>query len=95
MYLALALLAGPARVLYGLVEGVLVANGEGKFLAFNSLSIAIGASVVILTVAALGSMVAAFAVFVVACWAVYVCGLLRIRRLSSVHDQSPATRRPT
>lgn len=93
VYLALALLAGPARVLYGLVEGVLVAHGEGKFLAFNSLSIAIVASVAILVVAALGSMVVAFAVFVVACWAVYVCGLQRIRHLNSVRDLSPVNSR--
>jgi O-antigen/teichoic acid export membrane protein len=83
VYLSLALLAGPARVLYGLVEGVLVAHGEGKFLAFNSLSIAAIASGIILAAAALGSMVVAFAVFVVACWAVYVCGLQRIKRLNA------------
>jgi O-antigen/teichoic acid export membrane protein len=83
VYLTLALLAGPARVLYGLVEGVLVAYGAGRFLAFNSLSIAVAASGMILAAAALGSMVVAFAVFVVACWAVYVCGLQRIRRLNS------------
>jgi len=83
VYLALALLAGPARVLYGLVEGVLVAHGEGKFLAFNSLLIAAVASVMVLAAATLGSMVIAFAVFVVACWTVYVCGLRRIRRLNS------------
>ncbi len=83
IYLALALLAGPARVLYGLVEGVLVAHGEGKFLALNSLSVTAIASVVILAAAALGSMVLAFALFVVACWAVYGFGLHRIRRLNS------------
>ena len=94
VYLALALLAGPARVLYGLVEGVLFANGEGKFLAFNSLSIAAIASIAILAVAALGSMVIAFAVFVVACWAVYVFGFQRVRRLSSVCDPSSTNSRP-
>lgn len=83
VYLALALLAGPARVLYGLVEGVLVAHGEGRFLAFNSLSIAVVASGTILAAAALGNMVIAFTVFVVACWAVYACGLQRIRHLNS------------
>jgi O-antigen/teichoic acid export membrane protein len=86
-YLALALLAGPACVLYGLVEGVLAAQGEGKFLAFNSLSITAVASVTILVTAALGSMVAAFAAFAVACWAVYLCGLERVRRLSSARGQ--------
>jgi O-antigen/teichoic acid export membrane protein len=89
VYLALALLAGPARVLYGLVEGVLVAHGDGKFLAFNSLSIATVASGTLLAAAALGSMVVAFTVFVVACWAVYVCGLQRIKRLSSIRDRLP------
>jgi O-antigen/teichoic acid export membrane protein len=82
IYLALALLAGPARVLYGLVEGVLVAHGEGRFLAFNSLSVTAVASVAIIAVAANGSMVIAFALFVVACWTVFVCGLVRIRHLT-------------
>jgi O-antigen/teichoic acid export membrane protein len=83
VYLALALLAGPARVLYGLAEGVLVAHGEGKFLAINSLSVAAVTSGAILAVAALGSMVTAFAGFVVACWAVYACALWRIERLDA------------
>ena len=77
-YLALALLAGPARILYGLVQGILVARGEGRFLAQNSLSITLAASALIFAFAALGSTVAAFGVFVVACWAVYVVGLARI-----------------
>lgn len=89
IYLALALVAGPARVLYGLVEGVLIAHGEGKFLALNSLSITAGASGTILAAAALGSMVVAFSLFVVACWAVYVCGLRRIGSLNA--GLSPAT----
>jgi O-antigen/teichoic acid export membrane protein len=91
IYLALALLAGPARVLYGLVEGVLVAHGEGRFLALNSLSVAAAASAAIVVVAALGSMVTAFALFVVACWAVYLCGLKRIRRLAAGSSQAVAT----
>jgi len=82
VYLALALLAGPARVLYGLVEGVLVGHGESRFLALNSLSITAVASGAILLAAALGNMVVAFALFVVACWAVYFFGLKRINRLS-------------
>ena len=83
LYLALALLAGPARVLYGLVEGVLVAHGEGRFLAFNSLLTTIVASVAIMLAAALGSMVTAFAFFVVACWSVYFFGLRRVRHLTT------------
>ncbi len=86
-YLALALLAGPARVLYGLVEGVLVARGEGRFLALNALSIAAITSVVIFAATALGSTLLAFAAFVAACWAVYIIGLTRITRLSS--DDKP------
>jgi O-antigen/teichoic acid export membrane protein len=82
IYLALALLAGPARVLYGLVEGVLIAHGEGRFLAFNSLSVTTVASVAIIATAANGSMVTAFILFVIACWAVFVCGLARIHRLT-------------
>ncbi len=35
-YLALALLAGPARILYGVVEGVLIAHGDGRFLALSA-----------------------------------------------------------
>jgi O-antigen/teichoic acid export membrane protein len=83
VYLALALLAGPARVLYGLVEGVLVAHGESRFLAYNSLSITALASVAIIFAATLGSMVTAFALFVVACWSVYFFGLRRVRRLTA------------
>ncbi len=83
-YLALALLAGPARVLYGLVQGVLIAHGEGRFLAWNSLGITVLASVLIFTIAALGSTLAAFAVFVAACWAVHLGGIIRIRRLVAV-----------
>ncbi len=86
IYLALALLAGPARVLYGLVEGELVAYGEGRFLAVNSLSVTAVASIAILVVAASGSMVVAFTLFVIACWSVYVCALIRIRRLTSDNE---------
>jgi O-antigen/teichoic acid export membrane protein len=82
VYLSLALLAGPARVLYGLVEGVLVGHGESRFLAFSSLSITAAASGGIMLAAALGSMVTAFALFVGASWAVYLFGLKRIKRLS-------------
>jgi O-antigen/teichoic acid export membrane protein len=80
-YLALALLAGPARVLYGLVQGVLVAHGEGRFLAWNSLGITVIASVFIFAATAMGDTPLAFAIFVVACWAVYLSGLVRISHL--------------
>ena len=70
-YLALALLAGPARILYGLVEGVLVAHGEGRFLGINALSITAVASILIIAASEMDSTAVAFAVFVIACWAVY------------------------
>lgn len=88
-YLALALLAGPARVLYGLVEGVLVAHGEGRFLAFNALSIATLASAAILAAAAMGSIVASFAVFVASFWVLYLCGFRRIERLRTTGRPMP------
>jgi O-antigen/teichoic acid export membrane protein len=88
-YLALALLAGPARVLYGLVEGVLVAHGEGRFLAFNALSIAVVASAAILATAALWSIMASFVAFVVSCWVLYLCGFRRIERLRSIRSPVP------
>ena len=78
-YLALALLAGPARVLYGVVEGVLVARGEGRFLAVNSLSIALVGSASILIAAALGSVTVAFSLFAISGWAIYVFGLRRVK----------------
>lgn len=81
-YLALALLAAPPRILYGLVEGVLAANGEGRFLASNAWLIMIAAGALMLIAAMLGSVEMAFAVFVAACWAIYIYGLRRIRRLS-------------
>jgi O-antigen/teichoic acid export membrane protein len=92
VYLALALLASPARLLYGVVEGVLVAHGESRFLALNALAITAIATVAILASVALGSIVAAFTAFVVAFWAVYLCGrvrLTRIMRLASA-DYEPA-----
>jgi O-antigen/teichoic acid export membrane protein len=82
-YLALALLAGPARVLYGLVQGVLVAHGDNRFLAGNAWAITLAASLAMLGAAALGSTMGAFAGFVLASWAVYLQGLRRLDRLSS------------
>ena len=49
---------------------MLVAYGEGRFLAFNAVSIAAVASTMIVAAAALGSIVVAFIVFVIATWAV-------------------------
>lgn len=77
-YLALALLAGPARILYGLVQGVLVAHGDGRFLARNAWSVTIAAAVAMLVATLLGSTIAAFGVFVVASWIIYCVALARI-----------------
>jgi O-antigen/teichoic acid export membrane protein len=77
-YLALALLAGPARVLYGVAEGVLVARRDGRFLAASSLLVAALASAAILLLAAFAGLVAAFAAFAAACWAVYLWSLWRL-----------------
>lgn len=82
-YLALALLAGPPRVLYGLVQGVLIAHGDGRFLARNAWSVTIVASAAMLASILLGSTLAAFGVFVVASWAIYLVGLARIAHLGS------------
>ena len=82
-YLALALLAGPPRILYGLVESALVAHGDGRFLAFNVLSITGVAAAVMIAAAALGSVTVAFLVFVAAFWLIYAQGMRRVRRLST------------
>lgn len=78
-YLALALLAGPARILYGVVEGVLVAQGDGRFLALSALTVAAVASGLIFALAATNQMVLAFAVFAFASWLSYLAGLTRMR----------------
>jgi O-antigen/teichoic acid export membrane protein len=90
VYLALALLAGPARILYGVVQGILVAHGESRFLARNALMITVGASGVIFAATALGHTVIAFAVFVVAWWLVYLFGLARTLHLRGAGAQAIA-----
>jgi O-antigen/teichoic acid export membrane protein len=80
-YLALALLASPARILYGLVEGVLVAHGENRFLAINAIVNTTIASAVIFAVTALGHTVLAFVVFVIASWSIYLVGIARVKHL--------------
>jgi O-antigen/teichoic acid export membrane protein len=89
-YLALVLLAGPCRVLYGAVAGVLIGHGEGRFLATNVLSIAAVASGAIFAIAALGSMLVAFAVFVVALWVIYLVALARLTRIAAVPPPAKA-----
>jgi O-antigen/teichoic acid export membrane protein len=93
-YLALALLASPARVLYGLVQGVLTGHGEGKFLAANAMAVTVTASCLIFAIAAAGSIVGAFAVFVAACWIVYLNALRRIHRIAQSRPAALATEVP-
>jgi O-antigen/teichoic acid export membrane protein len=81
VYLALVLLAGPPRILYGLVEGVLIAHGEGRYLATVATSITAIAAGAIFAAAALGSIELAFTVFVAAFWLIYLCGLRRVTGL--------------
>jgi O-antigen/teichoic acid export membrane protein len=88
-YLAMALLAGPARLLYGLVEGVLIAHGEGRFLAITAVAMTIVASGLIFATVALNRIVVAFAVFVIAFWMIYIVGLRRVQQLTLI---SPASR---
>jgi O-antigen/teichoic acid export membrane protein len=87
-YLALALLAAPPRILYGLVQGILVAHGEGRFLARNAWGITIIAAAAMLVATLLGSTFAAFAMFVIACWAIYLNGLRRIRHMTAAETAS-------
>jgi O-antigen/teichoic acid export membrane protein len=87
-YLALALLAGPARILYGLVESALVAHGEGRFLAYNVLSVTGIAAVAMIVAAALGSVMVAFLIFVAAFWIIYFQGMRRVRRLAEASAAS-------
>jgi O-antigen/teichoic acid export membrane protein len=82
-YLALALLAGPARVLYGVVEGVLIARGEGRFLAVTALSTTVAAAAAMFAAAALGEPLVAFAFYVGACWAIYLRARTRAAQLAA------------
>jgi O-antigen/teichoic acid export membrane protein len=90
-YLALALVAGPVRILYGIVEGLLIAHGDGRFLAVTALSITAAASGMIFAATALGSTFAAFALFVLAYWAIYLCSHARMRRLNASRESSSTT----
>jgi O-antigen/teichoic acid export membrane protein len=94
-YLALVLLAAPARVLYGLVEGMLVARGEARFMAFNAVSISAAASAAIVAIMALDHVTAAFVVFAGAWWAIYLSGLARIHRATSISAASVPESAPT
>ena len=87
IYLALALLAGPARILYGLVEGVLIAHGEGRFLAVNAGATTVVASGLIFAACALGYTAIAFVVFVAAFWLIYIVAFSRTGRLAHLRTQ--------
>jgi O-antigen/teichoic acid export membrane protein len=93
-YLALALLASPARILYGLVQGVLTGHGQGRFLAANALIVTTVSSGLILLAAFLGSIVVGFSIFVAACWIIYLGGLRRIHRLAAAKGSSVFIRQP-
>lgn len=82
-YLALALLAGPARILYGLVEGILIAYGDGRFLAVNAISVTAVASGMIFAAASVAGIPAALVVFVAAVWTTYLAALCRVGVLAS------------
>lgn len=79
-YVALALVAGPARILYGLAEGILIALGHGRFLAAASFSASALAAPAMFAAAAAGSTILAFAVFVVALWSIYLLAWGRLVR---------------
>jgi O-antigen/teichoic acid export membrane protein len=83
-YLALALLAGPARILYGVVEGVLIAHAQGRLLARNALSVTGIASVIIVAATAFGNTIFAFTIFTASFWAIYLLGLMQVRRLARI-----------
>jgi O-antigen/teichoic acid export membrane protein len=89
VYLALALLAGPPRILYGLVEGVLIARGQGRFLASVATSITVVAAGLIFAAAALGSVEIAFVMFVAAFWMIYLCGLRRVTSSGRTSSAQP------
>jgi len=86
-YLALALLAGPARILYGLVQGILTAHGDGRFLARNAWSVTIVTSIAMLVATLLGSTIVAFGAFVVGCWVIYLIGFLRIGHIDELGSE--------
>lgn len=90
-YLALALLAGPARILYGLAEGLLIAHGEGRFLALTALSVTAAASAAILAAVVFHHTLVAFALFALAYWAIYLGSQARINRLAARSRSSPGS----
>jgi O-antigen/teichoic acid export membrane protein len=83
-YLALVLLAGPARLLYGVAAGILIGHGEGRFLAVTVVSVTVAASAAIFIVTALGSVTIAFAMLIPAFWTIYLLALARLNRLAAV-----------
>ncbi len=82
-YAALVMLAGPARVLYGLTAGILIGHGRARFLCLTVLTVLTAASAVIVVSASQGQTMVAFAAFVAAIWALYLVTLHRVQRLSA------------
>jgi O-antigen/teichoic acid export membrane protein len=82
-YAALVMLAGPARVLYGLTAGILIGQGRARFLCLTVLTVLLAASAVIVVSASQGQTMVAFAVFVAAIWTLYLVTLSRVQRLSA------------
>jgi O-antigen/teichoic acid export membrane protein len=89
-YAALVMLAGPARVLYGLTAGILIGHGRAKFLCLVVVTVLVVSSAGIIASASRGATLVAFAVFVAAIWALYLTTLSRAQRLSTAEDRRPA-----
>jgi O-antigen/teichoic acid export membrane protein len=81
-YAALVMLAGPARVLYGLTAGILIGLGKARFLCLTVLTALFAASAVIVAAAAQGKTMVAFAGFVAAIWALSLITFSQAQRLS-------------
>jgi O-antigen/teichoic acid export membrane protein len=93
-YIALVMLAGPARVLYGIVAGVLIGHGEGRFLGLNVMAGVVIGATGIAVAALLGSTAAAIIAFVAAVWLMYLVALARFNRLSPAHRKPLAGAEP-
>jgi O-antigen/teichoic acid export membrane protein len=95
-YAALVMLAGPARVLYGLSTGILIGHGRARFLCLTVLTVLILSSAVIIVTASQGDTLVAFGVFVAAIWALYLVTFSRAQKLSmEVEAGTPARGRAT
>lgn len=82
-YLSLVMLAGPARVLYGVAAGILIGHADAKFLALTVTAVTICAATLMFAAAALGEVTVAFAVLIPAFWAIYLILLYRLDHLDA------------